>query len=260
MGGISHHGYELEPSIKSVLGSNIKFLRLKNKITQEELANRLNIPKTTLSGYERGASIPCLALTAYMAKYFNINLETFIHINLNNASTFVGNNSAVDYGYNNDEYKRFIGLPFWIYHYRTSTQHINELNIGILEFKFDIERQVYIAEALFNEAGYHYGYLTLSNKHINIYLNSTQGSRSLIVLNNPESYKKYYGGIGLIVSTSEGREKSYPCVHRILLTNIHLPDNKINGLKNYLSMEAPMDNVYKIDKSLDKDFYKFITN
>ncbi|MDX5340829.1 MAG: helix-turn-helix domain-containing protein, partial [Cyclobacteriaceae bacterium] len=63
------------------LHSNIKFLRKKKSLTQEELAERLMISRSKLAGYELNITPPLDTLVR-IAEYFSISLDILIKENL----------------------------------------------------------------------------------------------------------------------------------------------------------------------------------
>jgi len=58
-----------------MIGERLKMLRKNRKITQEELAEILNIQKSTVSLYETGKSDPSDEVKIKIAKYFKISLD-----------------------------------------------------------------------------------------------------------------------------------------------------------------------------------------
>jgi len=55
--------------------NRIKDLREDNDITQKDLAERLNIAKSTLSGYENGTSEPSFQILFKIADIFHVSLD-----------------------------------------------------------------------------------------------------------------------------------------------------------------------------------------
>lgn len=53
----------------------LKELRLEKNITQEELADFLNVSKSTISLYENGVREPDLKLLVSIADYFNVSTD-----------------------------------------------------------------------------------------------------------------------------------------------------------------------------------------
>lgn len=60
---------------KSLLGLNIKHLRMSNKLTQNAFSRILGVKPTTLSNWEVGVSSPDLDILTKISKYFGVNLD-----------------------------------------------------------------------------------------------------------------------------------------------------------------------------------------
>ena len=63
---------------KSEIGKRLKQIRIKNKLTQEELANILNTTQSNISSYENGKTLILTAFLYNYAKYFNVSLDYLI--------------------------------------------------------------------------------------------------------------------------------------------------------------------------------------
>ncbi|WP_235298561.1 XRE family transcriptional regulator [Portibacter marinus] len=61
-----------------MLAENLKYLRKKNKLSQQELADTMNIPRTTLGDYERGKTEPNIETLICFASYYGINLDQLL--------------------------------------------------------------------------------------------------------------------------------------------------------------------------------------
>jgi len=66
--------------------TNIKFLRKRNKFTQDELASALNMKRPTLSGYENGVATPNIEIILQFAKHYHIAIDTLVKIDLRKLS------------------------------------------------------------------------------------------------------------------------------------------------------------------------------
>lgn len=65
------------------LSENIKYLRLKAGLTQDQLAEKLNYKSyTTVAKWESGVSEPPLSKTHELANIFNVNIDNLVHTNL----------------------------------------------------------------------------------------------------------------------------------------------------------------------------------
>lgn len=69
-----------------ILGLRIKKYRQKNKITQEQLGEKLNKSGSTIKRYEKGEVEPSLIILEKMADIFNVSLAELMGINDNYAS------------------------------------------------------------------------------------------------------------------------------------------------------------------------------
>lgn len=59
------------------IGSKLKQLRQSKKLTQEEVATRVNITRSTVSNYERGRRTPHLKDLQKLADVFGVGLDYF---------------------------------------------------------------------------------------------------------------------------------------------------------------------------------------
>lgn len=65
-----------------MIGENLKYLRNKNKLSQNALAESLEIPRTTLGDYERGKTEPNIAMLVRMSSFFDVKIDELINSNL----------------------------------------------------------------------------------------------------------------------------------------------------------------------------------
>jgi transcriptional regulator with XRE-family HTH domain len=61
-----------------VFASNIKLLRKRYKRTQDEIANSLNMKRSTVSGYENEVAQPGIDVLIAFSKYYKIAIDTLI--------------------------------------------------------------------------------------------------------------------------------------------------------------------------------------
>ncbi len=57
------------------IGDNIKRLRMQRKVTQEQLAEALNVSSVAVSKWERGETMPDIALLPKLAYYFQVTID-----------------------------------------------------------------------------------------------------------------------------------------------------------------------------------------
>lgn len=69
-----------------VFSSNIKLLRKRKKLTQEQAAKTLSMKRSTLSGYENEVSQPTVQALMAFSKFYNISVDTLLKIDLSKLS------------------------------------------------------------------------------------------------------------------------------------------------------------------------------
>ena len=62
--------------------SNIKFLRRRRGLTQDDVADTLGMKRSTLSGYENAIAQPGFEALIAMSKYLNVAIDTLIKVDL----------------------------------------------------------------------------------------------------------------------------------------------------------------------------------
>jgi len=77
-----------------MLSKNIKYLRQEKKISQLELAEFLNIPRTTLGDYERAKTEPNIATIIRLANFFKVDLDNFLKQDLSESKIDIQNDKA----------------------------------------------------------------------------------------------------------------------------------------------------------------------
>lgn len=63
--------------------TRLKSLRQKNRLTQEELANILDLKPTAISNYESGRNEPCFHRLVALSKYFDVTCDYLLGITEN---------------------------------------------------------------------------------------------------------------------------------------------------------------------------------
>ena len=56
-------------------GNKLKLLRLQDNMTQEKLAQKLNLTKSVISAYETGLRLPSYDVLIRIAKIFNVSTD-----------------------------------------------------------------------------------------------------------------------------------------------------------------------------------------
>lgn len=72
--------------LANFISSNIKFLRKKANLSQDELSAQLGIKRTSLSGYEIGSTEPNIELLTKLSQFFKISIDQLINIDLQSLS------------------------------------------------------------------------------------------------------------------------------------------------------------------------------
>ena len=65
-----------------MLSENLQYLRKKHKFSQQELANQLGLPRTTLGDYERGKTEPNIEMLIALADCFKVTIDALVRTNL----------------------------------------------------------------------------------------------------------------------------------------------------------------------------------
>jgi transcriptional regulator with XRE-family HTH domain len=65
-----------------MLAENLKYLRKKNKLSQQQLADTLQIPRTTLGDYERAHTEPNVETMIILADYFKVSVDDLLKVKL----------------------------------------------------------------------------------------------------------------------------------------------------------------------------------
>lgn len=79
----------------AMIGKNLKYLRNKNKISQQDLSSILQIPRTTLGDYERGKTEPNIAMLIKMSKHFDVKVDELIAQDLSHSEYEVMKNKVM---------------------------------------------------------------------------------------------------------------------------------------------------------------------
>jgi len=69
------------------IGRTIKKLRIKDGITQQQLADRLNVSMQTISRWETSVTYPDIVMLPILARYFRVSVDGLLDIGGNNMKT-----------------------------------------------------------------------------------------------------------------------------------------------------------------------------
>ena len=61
-----------------MLNLRLREIRKENNLTQQDVAEILNIPKTTYSNYEQGTNEPNISILIKLANYYNVSLDNLL--------------------------------------------------------------------------------------------------------------------------------------------------------------------------------------
>jgi transcriptional regulator with XRE-family HTH domain len=75
-------------NVTTILAHNIRFLRKKAGLSQEELANNLKIKRSNIAAYEAKNVEPRLSVILEIAKFFNIDISHLLRGKLTDNQTF----------------------------------------------------------------------------------------------------------------------------------------------------------------------------
>lgn len=79
------------------IGTLITQLRKEKKITQKQLADKMQISDRTISKWERGLGIPDVSLLSDLADIFGINIETLLNGEISSNDSIGGNMKKTKY-------------------------------------------------------------------------------------------------------------------------------------------------------------------
>lgn len=61
------------------IGKNIKYLRKKHGLTQDNLAKKLGVSRYKIGSYEENRALPKLSLLQFLAKYFELSMDALVN-------------------------------------------------------------------------------------------------------------------------------------------------------------------------------------
>lgn len=65
-----------------IFQSNIKFLRKRSRLTQDEVAADLGMKRPTLSGYENGVAQPTVKVLIAFSQYYHVSVDTLLKVDM----------------------------------------------------------------------------------------------------------------------------------------------------------------------------------
>ena len=79
-----------------MIGSKLRDLRLKNKKTQEEIGNVLNLSNVAYGDYERNRTEPDIKTLKKLADYYSITMDELTSYDKNNSRSVLFTKDEVD--------------------------------------------------------------------------------------------------------------------------------------------------------------------
>lgn len=67
--------------VNSMFGEQLKQLRIKNKISQEELGETLGVRKSSISNWETNKATPTFEMLSKIASYFGVSIDYLLDFN-----------------------------------------------------------------------------------------------------------------------------------------------------------------------------------
>jgi len=64
------------------LSENLKFLRKRRRLTQQDLAETLNTKRSSINNYENGTTFPPVSILIGLSDLFHLSIDTLVRINL----------------------------------------------------------------------------------------------------------------------------------------------------------------------------------
>ncbi len=73
---------EFKTKNMTIFSNNIRLLRRRKRFTQEDIAQALQMKRSTLSGYENEVAYPNINALVSLSEYFNVSIDTLIKVDL----------------------------------------------------------------------------------------------------------------------------------------------------------------------------------
>lgn len=90
--------------MNNYFASNLKYLREKKRLSQQELAEELEVPQPTLACWENGIRTPKISQVQVIADYFNVGMDIISHDYSNNETDLSRNEFDILF----DKYKEVL--------------------------------------------------------------------------------------------------------------------------------------------------------
>jgi putative transcriptional regulator len=74
----------LDTGIQMKIKNNLKVWRAKRDITQQQLADSVELSRQTINSIEKGKFIPSVYTALKLARYFNTTIEEIFSLNIEN--------------------------------------------------------------------------------------------------------------------------------------------------------------------------------
>lgn len=74
------------PTTTLYFDQNIQFLRRRNGLSQEEVAGKLGVTRSTVNNYENAYAEPGLKLLSMFARFYKLSVDTLLHVDLKKLS------------------------------------------------------------------------------------------------------------------------------------------------------------------------------
>jgi putative transcriptional regulator len=76
--------FTLDTGIQMKIKNNLKVWRAKRDITQQQLADSVELSRQTINSIEKGKFIPSVYTALKLARYFNTTIEEIFSLNIEN--------------------------------------------------------------------------------------------------------------------------------------------------------------------------------
>ncbi len=257
--------------IKSASASNLNYIMKRREINQERLAEELGISVQLLNEYLEGQKLPDTETLINIKNLYHISIDEFLTSEIQYSKQIRKYNDKKDeadikmlrrfcgvyhmhyfdttvYKYTNITDKlrpRISNGILQIYEEKTPLGNScfkaaaitcctrSECNNFFVQMTADSSLETLHDLDLSNIKHHHFytGELDATSHNFFVSLSSTFRDKCLMIFQNPDSDKKYFGGIGTVNSVSRGHE-SMPCAQFMMITRnpITCDDNEIAEL------------------------------